>query len=135
MDITAVGGHPFSTHCLIKYQGRNSGKIHITPLCYSDIGGEVVICGSKGGADEHPAWYLNIRSSPEIELQVATQAFRATWREPVGSEREKMWAFMQACHQEGIAPGHDESDRLSPGFQGIGRHGNPPVLSPKIPWR
>src|SRR3546814_7307562 len=85
MDITAVGGRAFATHCLIKYRGRKSGKTFITPLCYADIGGEVVICGSKGGADHHPEWYLNIVASPEIEFQIATQAFRATWREPVGA--------------------------------------------------
>src|SRR3546814_15457454 len=66
MDITAVGGRAFATHCLIKYRGRKSGKTFITPLCYADIGGEVVICGSKGGADHHPEWYLNIVASPEI---------------------------------------------------------------------
>jgi deazaflavin-dependent oxidoreductase (nitroreductase family) len=97
MDITAVGGRNFATHCLVKYTGRKSGKIFITPLCYADIGGEVVICGSKGGADHHPAWYLNILGSSEVQFQVATQAFRATWREPAGSEREKVWAFMQDC--------------------------------------
>lgn len=94
MDITPVGGHVFGTHCLIKYKGRKTGKIFITPLIYGDIGGEVVICASKGGADEHPAWYLNIQGSKEVEFQVATQAFRATWREPQGAEREKVWAFM-----------------------------------------
>ena len=97
MDITAVGGHAFGTHCLVKYKGRKSGKIFITPLCYGDIGGEVVICASKGGADHHPAWYLNIAGSKEIEFQIATQAFRATWREPQGKEREKVWAFMVDC--------------------------------------
>lgn len=94
MDITAVGGHSFTTHCLIKYKGRKSGKVFITPLIYGDIGGEVVIVGSKGGADHHPEWYLNIRDCKEIEFQIATQAFRATWREPEGSEREKIWKFM-----------------------------------------
>src|SRR3546814_18572044 len=98
MDITAVGGRAFATHCLIKYRGRKSGKTFITPLCYADIGGEVVICGSKGGADHHPEWYLNIVASPEIEFQIATQAFRATWREPVGAEREKVWSFFIDCH-------------------------------------
>jgi deazaflavin-dependent oxidoreductase (nitroreductase family) len=96
-DITAVGGYPFSTHCLIKYKGRKSGKTFITPLCYVDIGGEVVICASKGGADHNPSWYGNIRDSKEIEFQVATQAFRATWREPEGAEREKVWALLQDC--------------------------------------
>ena len=94
MDITAVGGHPFTTHCLIRYVGRKSGKVFITPLIYGDIGGEVVIVASKGGADEHPAWYLNIRDSDQVEFQIATQAFRGTWREADGAERDRVWAFM-----------------------------------------
>ena len=98
MDITPVGGRVFATHCLVKYRGRNSGKIFITPLCYADIGGEVVICGSKGGADHHPEWYLNIVASPDIEFQIATQAFRGTWREPEGAERNKVWDFFIDCH-------------------------------------
>lgn len=94
MDITAVGGHSFTTHCLIKYTGRKSGKVFITPLIYGDIGGEVVIVASKGGADHHPAWYLNIVDSDEVEFQIGTQAFRATWREPAGEEYSKVWNFM-----------------------------------------
>jgi deazaflavin-dependent oxidoreductase (nitroreductase family) len=97
MDITPVGGHAFATHCLIKYKGRKSGKTFITPLCYGDIGGEVVIVGSKGGADVHPEWYLNVVASKEIEFQIATQAFRASWREPEGAERQKIWDFMVDC--------------------------------------
>lgn len=95
MDLCDIGGHRFTTHCLIKYTGRKSAKTIITPLIYGDIGGEVVICASKGGADHHPAWYLNIRESKELCFQIATQAFRATWREPAGAEREKVWEFMQ----------------------------------------
>jgi deazaflavin-dependent oxidoreductase (nitroreductase family) len=98
MDITAVGGRSFATHCMIKYRGRKSGKIFITPLCYADIGGEIVIVASKGGADHHPEWYLNLREMPEVEVQIATQAFRATWREPQGAEREKVWGFVVDCH-------------------------------------
>lgn len=93
MDITPVGGRSFATHCLIKYKGRKSGKVFITALCYGDIGGEVVIVGSKGGADTHPDWYLN-RSKAPTEFQIATQAFRGTWRQPEGAEREKVWNFM-----------------------------------------
>jgi len=98
MDLTAVGAHPFGTHCLIKYTGRKSGNVFITPLCYGAIGGEVVIVASKGGADEHPAWYLNIRDSEEVEFQIAAQAFRASWREPSGDERKKVWDFMVSCY-------------------------------------
>lgn len=94
MDITAVGGRSFATHCMIRYVGRKSGKVFITPLCYGDIGGEVAIVGSKGGADNHPEWYLNIKAAETIDFQVATQAFRATWREPEGEEYQKVWNFM-----------------------------------------
>lgn len=95
MDLDAVGGHGFTTHCLIRFKGRKSGKVMITPLIYGDIGGEIVVCASKGGADEHPAWYLNLTAGPQIDVQVGTQAFRCTWREPESVEREKVWAFMQ----------------------------------------
>ena len=94
MDITAVGGRSFATHCMIRYVGRKSGKVFITPLCYGDIGGEVVIVASKGGADVHPEWYLNIRAAETIDFQIATQAFRATWRVPEGAEHDRIWAFM-----------------------------------------
>ena len=94
MDITPVGGYSLGAHCLVKFKGRKSGKVFITALCYSIVAGEVVICASKGGADVHPEWYNNIVAADEVEFQVATQAWRGTWREPQGAEREKVWAVM-----------------------------------------
>jgi deazaflavin-dependent oxidoreductase (nitroreductase family) len=94
VDVSDIGGHKFTTTLLLRLVGRKSGKRRITPLIYGDIGGEVVVVASKGGADRHPAWYLNIKDSNEICFQVATQAFRAQWREPQGAERAKVWEFM-----------------------------------------
>jgi deazaflavin-dependent oxidoreductase (nitroreductase family) len=94
LDVSDVGGRKFTTMLLLKVMGRKSGVARITPLIYGDIGGEVVIVASKGGADHHPAWYLNIKDSKEISFQIATQAFRGTWREPRGAERDKIWEFM-----------------------------------------
>ena len=98
VDVTAIGGRPFTTTLLLKYVGRKSGKTMIAPLIYGDTGGEVVIVASKGGADEHPAWYLNIKDAEEVEFQVATQAFRATLREPSADERARVWDFMAALY-------------------------------------
>jgi len=94
VNLTDIGGHKFTTTLLLQYVGRKSGKTMITPLIYGDIGGEVVIVASKGGADQHPAWYLNVRDGKELSFQIASQAFRATWREPAGAERTKVWDFM-----------------------------------------
>lgn len=99
VDVSDIGGHKFTTTLLLRYRGRKSGKTIITPLIYGDTGGEVVIVASKGGADHHPAWYLNVLESPELSFQIATQAFRASWREPQGAERARIWSFM-----EGVFP-------------------------------
>ena len=98
VDVTDLGGYTFTTTLLLKYVGRKSGKTIIAPLIYGDTGGEVVIVASKGGADHHPAWYLNVRESKELSFQIATQAFRATWREPQGAERAKVWDFMEGLY-------------------------------------
>jgi deazaflavin-dependent oxidoreductase (nitroreductase family) len=98
LDNRGSGGHHFGTTCLVRYVGRKSGKVFITPLTYADRGGEVIIAGSKGGSDNHPAWYLNIAAARHVDFQIATQAFRATWREPEGDERRKIWDFMVDCY-------------------------------------
>jgi deazaflavin-dependent oxidoreductase (nitroreductase family) len=94
VDISEVGGHAFTTHCLIRLRGRKSGATRINPLIYGAYGGEIVIVASKGGADSHPDWYLNLRASDHVDVQIATQAFRASWREPEGAERHRVWDFM-----------------------------------------
>lgn len=98
VDLRLIGGLAFTTHLLLKTIGRKSGQTRITPLIYGDIGGEVVIVASKGGADVHPAWYLNITSAREVDYQIGGQAFRSTWREPQGKEREEIWAFMAKAY-------------------------------------
>ena len=97
-DLSEIGGHRFTTHCLIKVRGRKSGKTRIVPLIYGDIGGEIVIVASKGGSDQHPDWYLNLRGDEHVDVQIATQAYRATWREPQDVERHKVWDFMASVY-------------------------------------
>src|ERR1700760_3025487 len=94
MDVSAVGGRALTTHCLIRCVGRKSGKVTVKPLIYGNVGGEIVIVASKGGADDNPEWYLNIRESETIGVQIATQAFEATWREPEYEERHQVWSYM-----------------------------------------
>lgn len=94
LDYRHLGGHRFTTTLLLETNGRKSGERRITPLIYGDTGGEVVIVASKGGADVHPAWYLNLRAAEAVTIQIGGQAFRATWREPEGEERAAVWRFM-----------------------------------------
>lgn len=98
LDYRHLGGHRFTTCLLLETVGRKSGEQRVTPLIYGDTGGEVVIVASKGGADVHPAWYLNVKAAKDITFQIGGQAFRATWREPAGDEREAIWSFMASLY-------------------------------------
>jgi deazaflavin-dependent oxidoreductase (nitroreductase family) len=103
MDVSAIGGRALTSHCLIKCVGRKSAKVYVKPLIYGNVGGEIVIVASKGGADTHPEWYLNVLESATIGVQIATQAFEATWREPHDRERHEVWAYMSHLYPPYLA--------------------------------
>jgi len=98
LDFSSMGGHVLTTNLLLRTTGRRSGQARILPLIYGLVGGEVVIVASKGGSDTHPAWYLNLADNPVAEFQIATQAFRASWREPRGEERRAAWEHMAGLY-------------------------------------
>ncbi|MDA2894176.1 nitroreductase/quinone reductase family protein [Mycolicibacterium sp. BiH015] len=112
MDLADVGGRAFTTHCLIRFRGRNSGTTYVKPLIYGNFGGELVIVASKGGADSHPEWYLNIQASGTVEVQIATQAFEATWREPSDEERHEVWSYMTHLYPPYITYQQSTSRRI-----------------------
>jgi deazaflavin-dependent oxidoreductase (nitroreductase family) len=58
--------------------GRRSGRPRRTALIYGRDGDRYVVVASKGGAPEHPLWYLNLRAQPEVEVQVGAERFRAS---------------------------------------------------------
>lgn len=103
LDYRHLGGHRFTTTLLMQNTGRKSGETRITPLIYGDLNGEIAIVASKGGADVHPGWYWNVKAVDELTIQIGGQAFRCTWREPVGEERAKVWAFMCELYPPYIA--------------------------------
>ena len=50
---------------LLTTRGRKSGKLHRTALIYGKDGEErYLLVAYKGGAPEHPSWYLNLTEHP-----------------------------------------------------------------------
>ncbi len=76
MDMRFAAGYRYQTMLLLRYVGRKSGKTMINSLGYLQYGPEVVIVASKGGADDHPQWYLNLQAGGPADIQIATQAFK-----------------------------------------------------------
>jgi deazaflavin-dependent oxidoreductase (nitroreductase family) len=76
---------------LLTTTGRKSGKQSTTPLIYENDGDRYVIVASKGGADEHPGWYLNLEKEPAVEIQVKDEVIPARAHTAEGEERERLW--------------------------------------------
>ena len=80
-----------STILLLTTTGRTTGEQRTTPLIYAEDGPRYVIVASKGGAPDHPGWYKNLEKTPEVELQVKDEVFKARARTAQGEERARLW--------------------------------------------
>jgi deazaflavin-dependent oxidoreductase (nitroreductase family) len=81
---------------LLTTTGRRSGEPRTLPLIYGQSGDDYLVVASKGGADEPPAWYLNLEAHPEVEVQVGDDRFPATARTATPEEKPEMWRTMIA---------------------------------------
>jgi deazaflavin-dependent oxidoreductase (nitroreductase family) len=55
---------------LLRTTGRRSGATRTNSLVYARDGADYLVVASKGGADQPPAWLLNLEARPEVEIQV-----------------------------------------------------------------
>ncbi len=76
---------------LLTTTGRKTGNATTTPLIYESDGDRYVIVASKGGAPQHPGWYLNLEQKPDVILQVQGEVFPARAHTAEGAERERLW--------------------------------------------
>lgn len=89
-------GHDWqgTTVLILTTTGRRSGEPRSTPLIYGKRGEDHVVVASKGGAEEHPAWYLNLSEAPEVTIQVRGDRFKARARTATAEEKPELWTMM-----------------------------------------
>ena len=89
-------GHDWqgATVLILTTTGRRSGSERSTPLIYGRQGEHYVVVASKGGAEEHPAWYLNLAEQTEVTVQVRGDRFRARARIAAAEEKPELWRMM-----------------------------------------
>ncbi len=83
-----------ATVLLLTTKGRKSGEPRELPLIFDEHEGDYIIVASKGGAPEHPAWYLNLVADPEVTVQVRGDRFPARARTAGPDERPELWKLM-----------------------------------------
>jgi deazaflavin-dependent oxidoreductase (nitroreductase family) len=73
--------------------GRRSGRSRTSLLTSPmQVGDGYVIVASRGGDDVHPAWFLNLRANPEVQVRTGRGPARTmTARVAVGTELDGLW--------------------------------------------
>jgi deazaflavin-dependent oxidoreductase (nitroreductase family) len=82
--------------------GRKSGQPRTQPLAYTRAGNGYAVIASKGGAHQHPLWYLNLRANPLAEVTVGRETRKVRARDAEGEERERLWRALADLY-----PGYD----------------------------
>lgn len=81
--------------------GRKSGRRH-TVLLTAPVqeGAALVVVASRGGDDQHPAWFLNLQANPAVEVRLAggtPQPMHA--RIATAEQRQRLWPLVIADHR------------------------------------
>ena len=89
-------GHDWNgtTALILTTKGRRSGEARSTPLIYGTSGEDYLVVASKGGAPEHPGWYLNLEADPDVHAHARTAT---------AEEKPELWSIMTASW-----PAYDE---------------------------
>jgi deazaflavin-dependent oxidoreductase (nitroreductase family) len=95
--------------------GRRSGQRR-TVMLTSPLqeGQTIVVVASRGGDDQHPAWFLNLRDHPEVEVVYQGQPSRKmVARVADEDERARLWPRVVADHKN-YAGYQTKTDRQIP---------------------
>jgi deazaflavin-dependent oxidoreductase (nitroreductase family) len=81
--------------------GRKSGRPHTVVLTSPARDGDaIVVVASRGGDPRHPAWFLNLRDNPDVEVAMGRgpkRSMRARVADP--SERARLWPQVVARYK------------------------------------
>ena len=94
--------------------GRRSGQPRHTMLTapvHDDD--RVVLVASFGGADHHPAWYLNLRANPMVTVTMSGHTRELVARTASPDERAELWPRIVARYQ-GYDGYRERTDREIP---------------------
>lgn len=71
--------------------GAKSGQPRSVPLVGMEDGNKVILIASSYGRQQHPAWYHNLRHTPEVRVAVHGRTSNYIAREVTGDERAAYW--------------------------------------------
>lgn len=87
-----VGGH-FEGRplLLLHHEGAKTGTKRVSPLMYQEVSGGFAVFASKGGADNNPSWFHNLRANPDTTIEIGGDTIEVRAHELQDDERESIW--------------------------------------------
>jgi len=82
-------------------KGRKSGRARSVMLTSPlQEGDTLVVVASRGGDDHHPAWFLNLRDDPDVEVRLKAEPPRRMHaRVATAEERARLWPEITSAHK------------------------------------
>lgn len=77
--------------------GRKSGLPHQVSLVYIKSGSAYVVAGSNAGRDQHPAWFFNLRSQPQVQVRIQNWQSSAVAEIADPEQRKVHWEHLVAA--------------------------------------
>lgn len=101
---------------LLRTTGRRSHAQRTNALVYAPDGDDYLVVASNGGADRHPAWLYNLRSEPEVAIQIGRERRAGSARivERGSPEYERMWKLVNENNHDRYAGYQDMTSRAIP---------------------
>jgi deazaflavin-dependent oxidoreductase (nitroreductase family) len=95
--------------------GRKSGQPRAVMLTSPwQEGDTYVVVASRGGDDTHPAWFLNLRDHPEVEVRLkGKEKEKRHARIASPEERARLWSLLTEKHKN-YADYQTKTDREIP---------------------
>ena len=76
---------------LVHHVGAKSGTERVTPLMYQSVNGGYAIFASKGGADDNPDWFYNLKANPDTKIEIGSGIEAVRARVAEGAEHDTIW--------------------------------------------
>lgn len=77
---------------LLTTTGRTTRQPRTWPLTYLPDGDRLIVIASNGGQPNHPAWYLNLRATPQVSVQLGDRVRTMVTQTVEGDERARLWS-------------------------------------------
>lgn len=86
-------------HLLLTTTGRKTGKARTIPIACMQHNGNLVIVGSNNGQDHHPAWYLNLVSRPQVQVQFRGERKTTEAHTATPEQRAELWPQLKVYNR------------------------------------